>query len=177
MSMEYYAFVPRDALPTRAEWQDAIARLDFPILLDPGFDPKAARGFCRMSVEGKNAGCEIDADLDNVAELAEAYPALDGKALDGAAIISFRFGSDMLAGDARSQRRRPLCSTTVPSSTIRRRMPSSRRQGSWFQPHASSSASNKATAGSYASRAAAISVLPKSLPLNSSLAPCARAQA
>lgn len=98
MSMEYYAFVPRDALPTRAEWQDAITRLGFPILLDPGFDPGAASGFCRMSVDGKNAGCEIDTDLDSVAELAEACPTLDGKALEGAAVISFRFGGDMLAG-------------------------------------------------------------------------------
>ncbi len=98
MSMEYYAFVPQDALPTRAEWQEAITHLGFPILLGSGLDPKAARGFCRMSVEGKNAGCEIDAGLDNVAELAEAYPALDGKALDGAVVISFRFGGDMLAG-------------------------------------------------------------------------------
>lgn len=96
--MEYYAFVPRDALPTRAEWQDAITRLGFPILLDPGFDPEAASEFCRMSVDGKNAGCEIDTDLDSVAELAEAYLILDGKALEGAAVISFRFGGDMMAG-------------------------------------------------------------------------------
>lgn len=96
--MECYAFVPRDALPARAEWQDAITRLGFPILLDPGFDPEGASGFCRMSVDGKNAGCEIDADLDSVAELAEAYPTLNGKALDGTAVISFRFGGDMLAG-------------------------------------------------------------------------------
>lgn len=88
MANEQYAFLDGDRIPSREQWQEAIAALEFDLQLDPTLDPRSSSGYVPCTLAGEAAGfelsfeSEIDEDLQDVAQ---------GKQ----ACFTFRWGGSM----------------------------------------------------------------------------------
>src|SRR5260370_31033839 len=92
MSLEYYAFLANDSIPTRDAWQSAIDALSVPIVFGSAFIPARASGFSPMEIDGNAAGCEIDINMEQIDSLLEAHEVLHGRIPTNPSIFSFRFG-------------------------------------------------------------------------------------
>jgi hypothetical protein len=93
MSLEQYAFLKRDDVPTVSEWQSAIDEIGFDFKLDPELKPHEDSGFLPCILEGKESGFEIYYETAN--ETLKIFPQLKDKIESRDYVISFRWGGDM----------------------------------------------------------------------------------
>jgi len=75
---EPYAFLARDRVPSRDQWQDAIQRAGFDFVLDPKLVPFEDSGFAPCKLHGRDAGFEIYYE-DDAEVLAEFEEVLGGR--------------------------------------------------------------------------------------------------
>ena len=95
MSSEQYAFIHKNAVPTREEWQSAIDAAGFDLQLDPELRPFEDSGFSPCRLFGSGTGFEIyyDGSRETIDEFSEIS---DGRDF----CISFRWGASFAEGAA-----------------------------------------------------------------------------
>ena len=91
MANEQYAFLSRENVPTREEWQSAIEESGFDFRLDPNLTPFEDSGFLPCKLSGADAGFEIY--YDGSKELLEGFADVaQGRDF----CILFRWGGSMV---------------------------------------------------------------------------------
>ncbi|MFN3653395.1 MAG: hypothetical protein ACK47B_27775 [Armatimonadota bacterium] len=93
MALELHAFIGERRLPTREDWQVAIAGLAFPVELDPGLKVRGAEGFVPCTLESRPSGFELY--TEPAAALLEDYPELAEQVGNRSSAITFRWGGDL----------------------------------------------------------------------------------
>jgi hypothetical protein len=96
MALEQHALLRKESVPSRAEWQAAIAHLGFDLQLDLELKPFESSGFLPCTLAGKQSGFEIY--YEPADEIVKAYPHLKEKTGSRHYSISFRWGGDMAEG-------------------------------------------------------------------------------
>lgn len=92
MANEQFAFLLKENVPTREEWQAAINDCGFSFQLDPELKVFEHCGFLPCILEGEEAGVEVyyDGSPDLLEEFSDIAPGQDY-------CISFRWGGSMMA--------------------------------------------------------------------------------
>jgi len=93
MSMEQYAFLPREKVPAAADWQASMTDLGFDLQLDPELTPYASSGFVPCKLGDSDAGFEIY--FGSAEELLTEYPHCREQVAPRDYAISFRWSGDM----------------------------------------------------------------------------------
>jgi hypothetical protein len=91
MANEQYAFIDKDDVPMRVDWQAAIDESGFDFQLDPELKPFESSGFSPCKLLGKEAGFEIYYE-DSPEFLADFADIANGKNC----CITFRWGGSMI---------------------------------------------------------------------------------
>lgn len=87
MANEQFAFLSKEKVPSREDWQKAIDASGFDFQLHPELDPARDAGFVPCTLSGIDAGCEMYFD-DSVSAFGELAAGRD-------CCISFRWGGSM----------------------------------------------------------------------------------
>jgi hypothetical protein len=90
MANEQFAFVKSSSVPTRDQWQQAIDRAGFDLLLNPDLEPRENVGFVPCKLNGRESGVEMY--FDDSTEFMEAFKTFAG---DRDCCISFRWGGSL----------------------------------------------------------------------------------
>ncbi len=92
MSLEFHAFIKSESIPTREEWQKAIASLDLPLELSKELDPLHNTGYVHCLLKGESSGFELY--LDDADSLLSLYSHRKNEVAGLDKALSFRWGSD-----------------------------------------------------------------------------------
>lgn len=90
MANEQFAFIKKDTLPNRNDWQSAIESCGFDFVLNSEFNPVSDSGFLPCKLNGKDAGVELY--FDDSEETLGQFLELAG---DNDCCILFRWGGSM----------------------------------------------------------------------------------
>lgn len=93
MSLEQYAFINKTKVPSREQWQEAIDRSGYRLILDPELKPFEDSGFVPCKLNEQESGFEIY--YEEIGEYLHAFPHLREEIGKRNYTISFRWGADM----------------------------------------------------------------------------------
>jgi hypothetical protein len=98
MSMELHVFVDDSRVPTREQWQQAIADAGFPAVLYSELHLRRDSGFSPTTYNQQNSGFELY--FDDAASYLEAYPHIAEQVGSRGKCVSFRWGDDLVEAAA-----------------------------------------------------------------------------
>lgn len=93
MSVELHIFLQDSRLPSRDAWQQAIAQLSFPAVLESSLDLRKDTGFVPTTYKGQSTGFEFY--LESAADILSSYPHISLKAGSCDMCATFRWGGDL----------------------------------------------------------------------------------
>lgn len=93
MSLEQFALIKKDDVPSREIWQKYIDALGFDFQLDPELKPFEDSGYLPCILNGNESGFEIY--YEAAAEIIGQFAELKSRIGDRDFSISFRWGGDM----------------------------------------------------------------------------------
>ncbi|MCL6592052.1 MAG: hypothetical protein K6U80_19150 [Firmicutes bacterium] len=93
MSLTQHAFLKRNEVPSRNEWQENIVKLGFNMSLDPELKPFEDSGFIPCKFNSLDSGFEIN--YEEINNVIENYPHLKNKVENKDYCITFNWGGDL----------------------------------------------------------------------------------
>ena len=93
MSLEMHVFLKKSSLPGRESWQDAVAFLKLPVVLDPELDLLKDSRFSPAKLGDMDSGFEIYSGPAQ--DVLQNYPDLTRTITDQDWCVTFRWGSDV----------------------------------------------------------------------------------
>ena len=93
MSIEIHVFMQDARVPSRDEWQQAIAQLGFPTVLCPTLDVRADTGFSPTTYKAQRTGFEFD--VSPAADVLSSYPHVAAAVGNRDRCATFRWGGDL----------------------------------------------------------------------------------
>jgi hypothetical protein len=93
MSIELYAFLTKNNVPSQIEWQKSIDKFGFDFKIDPELKPFVDSGFSPCKLSGEVSGFEIYYETSK--SITNDYPEILEMLDERDCCISFRFGGDV----------------------------------------------------------------------------------